>query len=477
MTGWTRLPIRARLTITFAVGLALSLAALGAFVYVRTGAALLASEDAGLSSRAEVVAADVRAGGPALTHIEANLIERDESFAQIADSTGRILESSPNVSGGRLVPAAIIRSTARPMFVDRVVPGIDNTSRVLLVPVQASRGRFVVLVGTSLQDRRDSMVQLAATLGIGGTVGLGLISFIAWMVVGGALRPVERMRRQAADISASDPSRRLSVSSGGDEIALLGATLNEMLDRVEESVDRERRLIDRASHELRTPLAIQRMDLDLALSGPQTTPGLRDALRSVSEENDHLTRLAEDLLLLSRARDGELSITRTRVSLEELLDDARHRNLPRVLDAGVRLATSAPAESVRVDPGWLRQAIDNLVENALRHTPSGGRIDLRAGRVDGTVSLVVEDSGSGFPQALLDRAFEPFVRSGVGAARRGNGAGLGLAVVRTIAEAHGGRAWAENRPEGGARVTLEMRVDGVAEPSEPAQRPSETPSI
>ena len=104
MTGWTRLPIRVRLTLTFAVGLALSLAALGAFVYVRTGAALLAAEDAGLSSRAEVVAAGVRAGGPALTRIEANLIERDESFAQIADSTGRILESSPNVSGGRLLP-------------------------------------------------------------------------------------------------------------------------------------------------------------------------------------------------------------------------------------------------------------------------------------------------------------------------------------------------------------------------------------
>jgi signal transduction histidine kinase len=457
MTGWTRLPIRVRLTVAFAVGLALSLAVLGSFVYVRTGSVLLAAEDAGLKYRAEVIAADVRAGNPSLAAVEATLIEGDESFAQIADSSGDILDSSPNVSAGGLLPAVVIRSTGRPTFFNRRVPGIDNTSRLLLVPVDTARGRFVVLVGTSLQDRRDSLVQLAASLGIGGAVALGLISFIAWMVVGGALRPVERMRRQAADISASDAARRLSVS-GADEIALLGATLNAMLDRIEESLDRERRLIDRASHELRTPLAIQRMDLELALSGPQTAQELQDALRSVSEENDHLIRLAEDLLLLSRARDGELSVKRVWVSLAEVLEEARRRNLGRALDAGVRLEVSAPAEVVPVDPGWLRQAIDNLVENALRHTPPGGLIELSAERAGADVLLVVEDSGSGFSEELLGHAFEPFARSGLGAARPADGAGLGLAVVRAIAEAHGGRAKAVNRPEGGARVTLELRV-------------------
>lgn len=457
MTGWTRLPIRLRLTVAFAVGLVFSLAALGSFVYVRTGSVLLAAEDAGLKSRAEVLAAGVRAGNPPLAAVETTLIEGDESFAQIADSSGRILDSSPNVSTGSLLPAVVIRSTARPTLFDRAVPGIDNTSRVLLVPVDTSRGRFVVLVGTSLQDRRDSLVQLAASLGIGGAVALGLISFIAWLVVGGALRPVERMRRQAADISASDAARRLSVS-GGDEIAQLGATLNAMLDRIAESVDRERRLIDRASHELRTPLAIQRMDLDLALSGPQSARELQDALRSVSEESDHLIRLADDLLLLSRARDGELPVTRVWVPLAEVLDDARRRNLGRALDAGVRLEVSAPTEAVPVDPGWLRQAIDNLVENALRHTPAGGVIELRAERTGDDVNLVVEDSGSGFSEELLGHAFEPFSRSGVGASRRADGAGLGLAVVRAIAEAHGGHAMAVNRPEGGARVTLELKV-------------------
>jgi signal transduction histidine kinase len=457
MTGWTRLPIRVRLTVAFAAALALSLAALGAFVYVRTGSALLAAEDAGLRSRAEVIAAGERAGGRPLADVEVTLIESDEAFAQIADSSGGVVESSPNIATIALLPPAVVRAAGGPALFDRRVPGIDDTSRVLLVPVDTSRGRVFVVVGTSLQDRRDSLVQLAASLAIGGAVALGLLTFGAWMLVGRALRPVERMRQQAADISATDSARRLSVT-GTDEIAQLGGTLNAMLDRVEESLDRERRLIDRASHELRTPLAIQRMDLDLALSGPQTADELQDSLRSVSEENDHLIRLANDLLLLSRARDGELPITRVPVSLAEVLEEAKRRNLGRALDAGVALETSAPEECVAVDPGWLRQAIDNLVENAIRHTPPGGRIDLRAEWAGGSVRLVVEDSGSGFSRELLEHPFEPFARSGVGAARTGEGTGLGLTVVRTIAEAHGGEARAENRPEGGARVILELKT-------------------
>jgi signal transduction histidine kinase len=456
MTGWTRLPIRVRLTVAFAVGLALSLAALGAFVYMRTGSVLLAAEDAGLRSRAEVIAADVRAGSYPLAKVEATLIEGDEWFAQITDSSGRVLDSSPNIASESLLPPAVISSAGRPTLFDRTVPGIGDTSRVLLAPVDTSRGRVFVVVGASLQDRHDSLVQLAASLGIGGAVALGLLSFGAWVLVGRALRPVERMRQQAAEISATDSDRRLSVT-GTDEIAQLSGTLNAMLDRVEESLDRERRLIDRASHELRTPLAIQRMDLDLALSGPQTADELQDSLRSVSEENDHLIRLANDLLLLSRARDGELPITRTPVSLAEVLEEARERNLGRAREAEVTLETSAPEEIVAVDPGWLRQAIDNLVENAIRHTPAGGRIELRAQRSGAEgIRLVVEDSGSGFSAELLDHAFEPFSRSDAGAARKGDGTGLGLTVVRTIAEAHGGEARAENRPEGGARVILEL---------------------
>jgi two-component system OmpR family sensor kinase len=458
MTGPTRLPIRLRLTVAFAAGLALVLATLSAFVYIRTGADLLAATDAGLRSRAELLASDVRQRGPAPVNVEPDLTEPDEAFAQIADSSGRIVRSSSIVSPVRLIPETLVGSIGGARFLNRTVPGIDNVARVLAVPVATSGGRFVVVVGESLQDRRDEQLQLAATLAIAGTAALGLVSLGAWFLVGGVVRPVERMRRQVAAISASDPARRLSMPHGRDEIGLLGLTLNEMLDRIEESVERERRLVDRASHELRTPLAVQRMDLDLALSGPQGVEDLAAALRSVSEENDHLTTLAQDLLVLSRARAGALPVHRVVISLSVLMEEAQKRNAASAEAAAVHLDFTAPAVPVELDPAWMRQAIDNLVDNALRHTPPGGCVRVFAEPRDDAVHVVVEDSGSGFPDAILIHAFEPFARTVQGNGDGQGGTGLGLAVVRSIAEAHGGRAWAQNRPEGGARLTMVIRA-------------------
>src|SRR5262249_5721241 len=186
------------------------------------------------------------------------------------------------------------------------LPGIDNVARILAVPVTTPRGRFVVLVGDSLQDRQDELARLTRNLAVGGLAATAFICGGAWLALAGALRPVDKMRREAAAISATDPGRRLSPPSGKDELSSLAVTLNQMLDRIEESVNAERQLVDRASHELRTPLAIQRMDLDLALTGPQAVAELSAALQSVSGENAHLARLTEDLLVLSRARSGAL---------------------------------------------------------------------------------------------------------------------------------------------------------------------------
>jgi two-component system, OmpR family, sensor kinase len=451
-------PIRLRLTLAFVAGVALVLTSLSWFVYVRTSNNLLDAIDAGLRSRAEVLAADVRRNGPALPNIQPTLLESDEAFAQVTDDSGRMLASSRIVSASPLVDRHTLSSLTRPVMFDERVPGIDNVTRVLATPVDASGRSYVVLVGASLQDRRDEVLQLGATLAIAGVVLLLSLGFGGWWLVGAVLRPVERMRRQTAAISAADRTARLSVSEGGDDISMLGRTLNEMLDRIADAVARERQLIDRASHELRTPLAVQRMGLDLATSGPQTVDELAAAVRDASEENMHLSRLAEDLLVLSRSRGGTLLVHPRQVSLADVLSEAVHRNEPRAAAGGVQLESVCAADVIaNLDPTWLRQALDDLIDNALRATPAGGRIELRREFEAGEIRIAVEDSGSGFAEAFLPRAFEPFTRGAI--KDEPQGAGLGLAIVRAIAEAHGGTAIAANTGIG-ASVTIVLPAVG-----------------
>jgi signal transduction histidine kinase len=180
----------------------------------------------------------------------------------------------------------------------------------------------------------------------------------------------------------------------------------------------------------------------------------------VSQENSHLTRLTEDLLVLARARRGVLPVRLVDTSLADLLADARQR-AEMMAGARAQVSFAAADARVRVDPVWIRQAIGNLIDNAVQHTPPGGEVAVRADRRDGMLVLTVDDTGPGFPAAFLDDAPGPFAWSGTGPERGRQPAGLGLAVVQTIAKAHGGRAWAENLPDGGARVTM-ATSDGTA---------------
>ena len=469
MKRWSRMPLRTRLTVACAVGTTVVLGSVGIFAYLRMAATLLETTDAGLRSRAEILAADIRANGPTLTNVGSQLIERDEAFAQVADASGRIVQSSSIVADAPLLPPATIRSLLAPQLFDRSIPGIDNVTRLLAVPVKTSGGSFVVLVGSSLQDRADQLLQLAATFAIGGPVALAVLSLIGWLLAGAALRPVERMRTEAADISTAAATRRLTTPETDDEISRLGQTLNRMLGRIQESVEIERRFLDDASHELRTPLGILRSEVDLALSRNRSIGELEAALRSISEETDHLARLADDLLLLSRAHEGKLSIHAESVSLRDVVASACARFEPAAERAGVGIEVDVPNDPVSIDRVRLRQALDNLLANAMRHTGSGDTIRVAGGCVDGWIRLVIQDTGPGFQDEDLPHAFEPFVRGAYDGEADRNGAGLGLPIVRAIAEAHGGSATAENRREGGARITLEIATSDEQHPA-PAAR-------
>jgi two-component system OmpR family sensor kinase len=452
---WARLPLRFRLALLFAVCMSVLLAAVGIFVYARAGRDLLATVDAGLRSRAEVVSTDVRDNGPTLANVGANLIERDEAFVQLVSPSGALEQSSSIVRSAPMLPASVIAGITHPTTFDQRVPGIDNVTRILAVPVVAQGKRSVLLVGSSLQDRRDEMLGLAYALAIGGGTASVVVSFAGWLLAGAVLRPVERMRRDAATISTDDLERRLTLPLADDEIAHLGRTLNTMLDRLAGSFARERRLLDNASHELRTPLAILKAELDLATSRERSSDELLAALRSANDETTHLVRLAEDLLVVSRAQEGGVPIHRRETPVDDVLRSAVEHSRPRAAEAGIELLVEAPTTMANIDADRVRQAVDDLLDNAIRHTPSGGRILVSGRRADGELRIGVMDSGAGFPPALLATAFEPFSRgSNGGDARR---TGLGLAIVRAIAEAHGGRVQAANG-EGGAEVTIIIPV-------------------
>lgn len=438
------LRIRTRLTLASAGLVTVILVAAGVFVYVQFEADLRETVDLGLRSRADAL---LSSGDPSLS--SAGLIEADEAFAQILSADGDVLESTPGVTAAAIRPgdvrvARFEDTSAR--TVEEVVP-----ARVLLVPLDDGS---VLVVGASVEDQEEALARLAALLLIGGPAALALVVIVVWLIVGAALRPVEAMRSEAAAISASEPDRRLPVGGTDDELARLGRTLNEMLERLQRALERERRFVDDASHELRTPLANLKAELDLSIRRARRPDELEAALRSAAEETDRLVRLAEDLLVLARAKGGKLPVRREQVDAAALVRDIVSTFEGRASERGVTLDEDA-GDGVRadVDPLRVRQAIGNLIDNALRHTPKGGRVWVALTRADGDLTISVTDSGTGFSPQFLADAFEPFARDDAARSRSDGGAGLGLAIVRAIAEAHGGSAEARNTTHG-AEVVL-----------------------
>jgi two-component system, OmpR family, sensor kinase len=313
------------------------------------------------------------------------------------------------------------------------------------------------VVGQALEARDDAVDQLRAQLLVAGPVALLLASLAGYLTAAGALRPVVRMTRRAGDIDAATPGARLPVPRARDEIRELGTTLNGMLDRIAAAFARERAFVADASHELRTPLAILRAELDLALRTARTPAEYRAAVASAGEEADRLGLLADDLLVLARADQGQLPVRPEPVALGPLLAATAGRFATRAQAHGIALEVLPPeVETVAADPLRLGQALGNLVDNALRHAAT--TVVLTAERDGDAVALVVRDDGPGFPPGFAERAFDRFARAEGGT----GGAGLGLAIVAAIAEAHGGRATARTHPAGGAEVRLIVLSPAVA---------------
>ncbi len=319
----------------------------------------------------------------------------------------------------------------------------------------------MLVVGVTREDRAETLNSLRDELLVAGPIALLLATLAGYALAGLSLRPVESMRRRAAVISAERPGERLPVPQTRDEVERLGETLNAMLARLEAALERERTFVADAGHELRTPLALLRTELELALRHGEDAEELREALRRSSEEVDRLAQLAEALLLMARSDDGHLQLQLEELEPAELLASIVTRFEWRAREAGRGVsAARAPGLTLRGDRLRLEQALGNLVENALRH--GGGDVSLAAVLVDGFVELHVRDEGGGFPPDFIAQAFTRFSRPDQGRPRAGSG--LGLSIVRTIAEAHDGSAHAVNLAGGGIDVWLALPPAGPTRP-------------
>ena len=441
----SRLSTRARLTAAFAAATLLMLVGASWFVYARLRADLDDRIDALL--RARSAAAGELALGAGLGGVA--IEDPEESFVQLLGADGALLNHG---GGGRYAAvggAVVADATVDGSIVEDGIAGIDGRARLL---VRRLDDGHVLIVGESLRDREEALGSVVDSFAVGGAAALVLAALVGSLLARAGLRPVEAMRRRAAAISLHQADEGLPLPAAEDEIHRLGVTLNEMLARMQASYEREARFVADASHELRTPIAVVKTELDGALRAGDFGPRTRDALLAAVEECDRLAQLAQDLLVLAKADGGRIPLRSELIDLEALLVRVRDRFADRAAERARSIDVELDGTSVLVaDPERIRQAIQNLVENALRH--GKGTVTLRALVVPGGVVLEVRDEGRDLPVEFAPLAFERFTR----ADRTRDGVGLGLAIVAAIVAVHGGSAEIDTPP-----TTARLRLPSAA---------------
>jgi len=441
-----RRSLRVRATTAVAV-LALLLGALGAVAFALLLRGSLEDGVRDVADRTlETVADAVAAGGPqAVTDLG------DDDLVQVLDGDGRVVAHGEDADGPPLYDGE---------RADDVV--VDGERRLVVAGDVEAAGDVTVVVAASLEDADEAVAAVVRLLAVAVPLVVALVTLLAWVVVGRALRPVERIRRDAEAIGSSPGGgrgdgrgdarvhSRVDEPGTGDEVDRLARTLNGMLARLDAARTAQRRFVSDASHELRSPLATVRQHAELARIHPDRT-SLAELADVVLAEGARQEELVDALLVLSRLDEGAgldaRPVDLDDVALEEVAR-LRGRADVRVDGSGIRAAR------VTGDARLLALAVRNLAENAARHAASTVTVSTAA--TDDGVVLAVDDDGRGIPAAERERVLDRFVRLDEGRDRDSGGSGLGLAIVRAVAEAHGGSARVEEAPGGGARVVLRL---------------------
>lgn len=443
--------IRTRLALTYGVAVAATIAVLGMVVWWQFGIALRASLEQRLETRLAAIESSLDNEG------QAGLQESDDDrdlFVLLLAADGARLDASPNAP-------AQLRVDARAGALQEVS---SNGRRYLLKVDHAHEGVRTV-AGGDLALIERAQTSLAGLMAIAGTAAALLSVAGGWWLAGRTLRPVAAMTAEAAAIGTSDLDRRLPEPSRLDELGVLARTLNKMLERIADAVRRQAAFVAAASHDLRTPLSALQTELELADRPAAGPDELRAAMHAARDDAARLGELAGDLLQLATVSSEGRQLVLTAVDLGDLVETVLRRIAPVAEHAGVRLRSTVEHRTVRLDRVRIEQALANLLINAVTYSTTGGQIDIGSASdpLDARlVTIEVSDRGPGVPADEREAIFEPFRR---GTAARGNGAGLGLATVRSAVEAHGGHVAVDARPGGGAVFRMHLRT-GEDRPTE-----------
>jgi two-component system, OmpR family, sensor kinase len=465
--------LRWRLTLVFALGTAVLIAISGLVFLGQLRSSLTAALDGALQARGGALAAQLSSGLPSTGGVGTSQTGEHngqfprgaDEFAQVLAPSGAVLyppgEESPSLlSRAQLARALHGRFTAVTMVEGEQV-------RILAARARLGSRPVITVVGVTTGVAGAAQARAWMIIAIGGPLAVAAAALGAWLLTGAALRPVDRMRRRLDEISEHDSGARLHVPATRDEIASLAITTNRLLDRLQLALARQRGFVADAGHELRTPLTALKAELELAARGGRSQQELAAAVAAAAGDTDRLIRLAEDLLLLARADDdGSAFLDPAPIDVSEQVWAAARSFTAQADARAITLSVRAEPGLVTVaDPSRLRQALGNLIGNAIRHSPDGGVVEVTgtAGEAPGNghrarqmLAIEVRDHGPGFTREFLPHAFERFSRAGHPGRRGAGGTGLGLAIVASIAHAHGGQAVAGNHPDGGARVRIEL---------------------
>jgi heavy metal sensor kinase len=459
-----KLSIRARLAIAFACALLAIVSAVALTEYAVMAVAARRAVDQSLNAtfddfldrlRYEAHSSDLQSVAAASAHFHYR-DRRVDVFAADGKLLRTVDDGDANRLGAVQLPLALLkRSALRPLHTSLS----DPPRRVMIRALPVAHGTSYVAVSQLVEQQDLLLREVRDAMFIGLPLLVLFAAGGAWAMARASLRPTNAMAALAEKISADRLGGRIPISNAHDELGRLATVLNDLFGRLEVSFTQQRRFFADAAHELRTPMSIIRGEAEVALSrSDRPVEEYVEALRVISDEARALSLSVENLFLLARAGTGQLPLEMKSFFLDDLLHNVVKSF--RTIAQGVTVSYEVGEElPVKADEALLRRAIVNLVENAARHTPSGGSVTLRVDRVANSYRISVRDSGSGVPVELREQIFQPFFRAsqgGTGEPRRG--AGLGLPIARWIAETHGGTLSLAESSSKGSTFVLSLPV-------------------